>query len=244
MPSGQTAFIGRGQEQWAAPTREGYAGQPAPVYTPRQGPAQPGSGASQQQTYQAGDATPHAAWSTTPGTKGSSSSSGGAAAVVALAVAVLAALTYAGWAFTARRGVFADFADGSSVSAGAAKSNDRIDTVLLIVAGVLVLVALGSWVARLVARSTKGGGLDMGGLAVAMLGVMTALVGLFLTSGIADADGQAAQGGKGVTASLVLGGGFVLLAFGLMVGIYTVRGRATDSSGSNDQPGGPGYQNW
>lgn len=237
-------MIRQGQEQRAAP-QGGYGPPQGQAYGSQQG--QPGYGGSQQQTYQGGHTTPGGAWPmTTPDSK-VSSSSGGATALIALATAVLAAAVYAGWAFTARRGIFADFADGSSVSTDDAKSSDTVDMILLIVAGVIVLVALGLWITRLVADKTKGGGLDIGGLVVAVLGVVTVLVGLFLASGIADADGQTAQGDKGVTATLVVGGGFVLIAIGSMIGMSTVRGPSSssrDSSHGSYQPGGPGYQSW
>ena len=171
-------------------------------------------------------------------------STGGVVAMVALVAGAILGLAYAAWAFTARRGVFADFADGSGVSADDAKSSDTMDTIFLVVAGVVALVALGLWIARMASRKTKGGALDLSGIAVAVLGVVTVLVGLYLASTIADADGQTAQGDKGVTATLVAGGGFTLLAIGLLIGVLTVRPRKDADTWSRPQGTGAGYQTW
>jgi len=164
--------------------------------------------------------------------------------MVALVTGAVVAIAYAVWAFTFRRGIFADFADGNAVSSDDAKSSDTMDTIFLIVAGVFALVALGLWIARMAARKTKGGALDLSGIAVAGLGLVSVLVGLYLASTIVDADGQAAQGDKGVTATLVVGGGFALLAVGLLIGILTVRGRTTADSRGSQHSAGAGYQTW
>lgn len=164
--------------------------------------------------------------------------------MVALVAGALFGLAYAGWAFTARRGVFADFADGNAVGAEDAKSSDTIDTIFLIVAGVVALVALGLWIARMVNKKTKGGALDLIGIAAAALGLVAVLVGLYLASVITDADGQAAQGDKGVTATMVIAGGFALLAIGLLIGVLTARGGHTSDSRSSPQSSGAGYQTW
>jgi heme/copper-type cytochrome/quinol oxidase subunit 2 len=165
--------------------------------------------------------------------------------MAALVTGAVAALAYAAWAFTARRGIFADFAAGNSVSGDDAKSSDTIDTIFLIVVGVVVLVALGLWIARMAARKSQGGAVDISGIALAALGLVSVLVGLYLASTIVDADGQAAQGDKGVTATLVVGGGFALLAVGLLIGVFTVRGRGDTADSRSGQHGaGAGYQTW
>ncbi len=149
---------------------------------------------------------------------------GGLGAIAALAVAALLALVYAVWAFTARRGIFADFSDGKTVSSSDARSSDNLDTVLLVVAGLLVVVALAFWVTRLVNGRTAGGAVDLGGLIASGLGVLLVLVGLFLSSQISGGADQAAQGDRGVVATLLTGGGFLLIAIGLLVGLVAVRG--------------------
>lgn len=235
-------MLRRNQEQ----QRQGYHGPGGPQqYGPGGGPPQ--SYGQGQPSYQGGNTTPSAAWPmTTPGSKVSSGSDRGAlAAVIALALGGVLALAYAIWAFTARRGIFSDFAGGTTVSTDDAKSSDTIDTIFLLVAGLVALVVLGLWIARLVGRKSKGDGLDLAGVVVAGIGVVVVLVGLFLASGIADPDGQTAQGDKGVTATLITGGGFVLLAVGLLMGMLTVRG---PRKGAASSPAGgypqQGYGHW
>ena len=163
--------------------------------------------------------------------------------MIALALGALLALTYAVWAFTARRGIFADFSNGTPVSTDDAKSSDNLDTVLLIVAGLAVVIALALWVVRKVNGKTAGGALDLAGLIVTGVGVVVVLVGLFLSSQISDGVDQAAQGDKGVTATLVTGGGFLIIAVGLVIGILAVRGaKETSASGYGQQAAG--YPNW
>ncbi len=164
--------------------------------------------------------------------------------MVALVAGAILGLGYAGWAFSARRGIFADFAAGNAVSGDDAKSSDTIDTVFLIVAGVAALVALGVWIARMAGRKTKRGALNLSGITVAGLGLVAALIGLFLASTIGDADGQTAQGDKGVSATLVVGGGFALLAVGLLIGVFTVRPSKNADTRSSPQSAGAGYQTW
>lgn len=256
----QTAVVGRSQEQQrqgytgpgGSPPQYGPGGSPpyGPGGSPPYGPGPGGSsayGAGQQSPYQGGNAVPGTGWPmTTPGSKVSSGSGPGAgASVIALGLGGVMALAYAVWAFTARRGIFADFADGSSVSTDDAKSSDTLDTVFLVLAGLVALVALGLWITRLIRGTTKGGAIDLAGIAVAGIGLLIVLVGLFLASGIADANGQSAQGDKGVTATLVTGAGFVLLAVGLLMGLMTVRGpRAGFSSSPTGGYPQQGYGNW
>jgi hypothetical protein len=155
-------------------------------------------------------------------------------------------LVYAVWAFTARRGVFADFSDGKTVTADDAQSSDNLDTTLLVIAAVLVIVALALWVMRKVSDKTSGGGLELGGLVVSGVGVLVVLVGLFLSSKISDGADQAAQGDKGVTATLVTGGGFLIIAIGLVLGILAVRGAKQPQRSTQPAYGqhSGGYQSW
>jgi hypothetical protein len=150
--------------------------------------------------------------------------------MVLLAVGALLGLGYAVWAFTARRGVFADFADGVNVTTDDARTSDQIDTIFLIVAGLVVAAALIVWVVRVVGGRTSGGALDLAGLAVASGGVIVVVVGLFLSAGVSDGGSTVEQGEKGVTATIVVGSGFVLLAVGLLLGLLAARGSSTDSA--------------
>ncbi len=161
-----------------------------------------------------------------------------------LALAALLSLAYAAWAFTARRGIFSDFADGRSVSVDDAKSSDLLDTVFLIVAGLIALVALGLWLSRTLAKKASGGPVDRGGLALALLGALTVLIGLYLASGVTDAGDQTAQGEKGVTATWVMGGGFVLLSIGLLMGVLAVRGQRDPAHDSPDPGSAAPYPGW
>lgn len=166
------------------------------------------------------------------------------AATVALALGSLLSLAYAVWAFTARRGIFSDFAARKPVGVGTAEANDRTDTILLIVAGVVALVAFALWLMRKFGGETAGGLIDNLGIALAALGVVVAVVGLFLASRVADGADQAASGDRGVTASLVIGSGFTLLAIGLLLGLLAVRSRRGTASSSAIPAGGGSYSGW
>jgi hypothetical protein len=180
-------------------------------------------------------------WPTTDQLAQTAPARGGTLALSALVVAALLSLGYALWALTARRGIFADFSAGRFVSSNHAKSSDATDTTILVVAGVVSLVALALWVVRRAADKTSGGGVDMSGLALSLVGVVTIAVGLFLSSKISDAAGQAAQGDKGVTATVVIGVGFLALAAGLLLGTFGVRGPRSAAAGAPAQARYQGY---
>jgi hypothetical protein len=147
----------------------------------------------------------------------------GLVTTILLVVGGLLSLGYAAWAFTARRGIFADFADGVRVSTDDARTSDQIDTVFVIVAGIVAVAALVLWVIVKATGRSDGGVVELAGLAVAGVGVVVALVGLVLSAGVADGGSTAEQGDKGVIATLVLGAGFTLLAVGLLVGSAATR---------------------
>jgi hypothetical protein len=147
---------------------------------------------------------------------------GGAAALACLIAAAVLCAAYALWAFTARRGIFADFSDGRAVTSSRARANDRIDTVLIVVAGLVAVVAVVWWVTHRV-RRRGGSPAELGGFAVTALGIVIIGVGLSLAGTITDAAGRAAQGDRGVAAALVSGVGFAVLAVGLLLGAATVR---------------------
>jgi hypothetical protein len=179
----------------------------------------------------AGGATPSAAWPVTAAeSRAGARDSLGVVSMILLAVGALLGLGYAVWAFTARRGIFADFADGISVTTDDARTSDRIDTVFLIVAGLVAAAALILWVVRLAEGRTRAGVLDLAGLAVAGVGVVVVVVGLFLSSGVSDSGSTVEQGENGVTATVVTGSGFALLAIGLLLGLLAARGSPTDSA--------------
>jgi hypothetical protein len=154
----------------------------------------------------------------------------GLVTTILLAVGGLLSLGYAAWAFTARRGIFADFADGVRVSTDDARTSDQIDTVFVIVAGIVAVAALVLWVIVKATGRSDGGGVELAGLAVAGVGVVVAIVGLVLSAGVADGGSTTEQGDKGVTATLVLGAGFTLLAVGLLMGLAATRRASSRTS--------------
>jgi hypothetical protein len=155
--------------------------------------------------------------------------------MVGLVVAAVVSLAYAGWAFTARRAIFADFSAGRTVTTDDARANDTIDTFLLVVAGITVVVAVALWLARLARRRTTGGGLLLTGLTLTAVGVVVVAVGIWLDGIVTGAATQSAQGLRGITATVVCGSGFVVLALGLLLGAAVVRG-----SGEAPAPNPPG----
>jgi cbb3-type cytochrome oxidase subunit 3 len=161
---------------------------------------------------------------------------GGRAAKACLVIAALLSLGYAAWAWTARRGIFADFSAGRTVTSQDARTSDRIDTVALIVTGVAVLAAVVWWVLRHARRHTAGSGLDLIGWGILAVGAVTVGVGLWMSGSVTDAATQAAEGDKGVTASLVTGAGFAVLALGLLLGSAGIRSKPDAGA-----PEGTGY---
>lgn len=241
-----------GSNAGARPSGDARAGVP-PGGATAAGPAGPNYGSTgpapydpSRPPYPAGGYSPAAGWPATTSTSTASSSSGPSPWLTRalLALAALLSLAYAAWAFTARRGIFADFADGRSVSVDDAKSSDLLDTVFLLVAGLVALIALGLWLSSLLAKKTSGGLIDKVGLALAMLGALLVIVGLFLASGVTDAGDQIAQGEKGVTATWVVGGGFVLLAIGLLMGLMAVRDQPDAAYDNPDTGSATPYPGW
>jgi hypothetical protein len=210
--------------------RDGYGSTPP---TQQQAPAQPPptqSYGGYAQSY-GGAAAPGAAWPTPASSARSDPGTLGLVTTILLVVGGLLSLGYAAWAFTARRGIFADFADGVRVSTDDARTSDRIDTAFVIVAGIVAVSALVLWVIAKATGRSDGGSSELAGLTVAGVGVVVALVGLVLSAGVADGGSTTEQGDKGVTATLVLGAGFTLLAIGQLMGAASRRGSARGSTG-------------
>ena len=221
--------------------------QPPAGYPPAAQPAQPGQPAQPRQPGQLGQSpfsygqppqlppyqpghSPYA--STLPmsmptGAVATAKPAGGSTSEAVLLIAVLLSLGYAAWAFTARRWIFADFAAGNPVTSGDAESNDLVDTIFLAVVGVVAVIALLLLAKELLSRATGKRGLQLTGLIMGVLAAGVVGVGAFLVSNVADSGTQAEQGDKGVTATWVMGGGFVLLAVGLLVGSMGIRSTTT-----------------
>ncbi len=138
-------------------------------------------------------------------------------------MAAVLSLVFAGWAVTGRLGIFAAFAARRTVGVQAARSNDRIDTLLVAIAGVAVLIALAVWLVRWPSDQTIGRPIENLGLAITVIGVVVAVVGLYLTSRVVGEVDQVAAGQGGVTASLVMAMGFGLAALGLTLGLLASR---------------------
>jgi hypothetical protein len=140
----------------------------------------------------------------------------GAGAMGCLIAAAVLSTAYALWAFTARRGIFADFSDGRAVTSSRARANDRIDIVLIVVAGIVTVIAVVWWVTHRV-RRRGGSPAELGGFALTALGVVIIGVGLSLAGSVTDA---------------------AVLAVGLLLGAATVRRVPVQS---RHQPVAQGY---
>lgn len=220
-------------------------------YPPVPSPTQPGLPGPvpydpQRPPYPAGASSPGAGWPPAV-SAGSAPTSGAAPAVLTAALLALGAvlsLAYASWAFSARRGIFQDFADGHTVSVDDAKSSDLLDTVWLLFAGLVAVIALGLWLSRMLTKKTSGGLADTIGLIVALLGAVAVTVGLALSNGVSAAADSVSQGERGVGATEVVGGGFAFVAVGLLMGFVAVwGGRDAARRRAGIGPAAP-YQGW
>jgi hypothetical protein len=162
----------------------------------------------------------------------------------AVALAALLCLGYALWAFTARRGIFGDFASGRTVGVSAAEANDRIDTSWLIIAGVVTLVALALWLVHRLGRDTERSLLDVGGLVLAGLGTVVVVAGLVLAGRVSAAADSVSAGDRGVTASLVTGSGFMLLGVGLVLGLVALSRHPTAPTVTSSATVAGSYPGW
>ncbi|MEJ7629567.1 MAG: hypothetical protein WKF54_08250, partial [Nocardioidaceae bacterium] len=209
-------------------TQYGSPGAPSPYATPY--------GSSTGSPYSSGPVAPYGATAAWPGSGSSSSGGGAGLSRVLLLVAALASLVYAVWAMTARRGIFADFADSKSVSLSDARSSDQLDTTLLVVAGALAVIALAVWLVRLLAGKARSGGLTLLGFLVSGLGMACVVVGLVMSGMVGDGVNQADEGERAVTSTIVTGSGFIALAVGLLIGLLVAKARRDTTPA--DVPGG------
>jgi hypothetical protein len=216
----------------AAPYASGDAGPPTqqwnrpPGYDPSYAPP----------PYSAppGYAQPPAAYAV--GTRAPTSAANRAAALAVLVLAVVAGFGYAAWALFDRRGIFEDFADGTStMTLDEARSSDRWDTILLVVAIVLVSVAVLWWLVLRINAGTAGGSLEIGGLAIVGLGIVVTAIGLVMSADVSSSGTRQDEGDKAASAALVYGLGFTVIALGLIIGIAAVR--STTRVGSFPQAG-------
>lgn len=164
----------------------------------------------------------------------STGTTGGGAGLsrVLLLLGAAASLVYAIWAVTARRGIFADFADHRAVGLDHAKSSDRADTILLVIAGGLAVLALALWLIRLLGGKARGGLLTLLGFLVSLAGMVCVVVGLVMSGMVSDGATRADEGERAVTSTIVTGCGFVGLAVGLLIGLLVVKARGDSSATS------------
>ncbi len=220
------------QEQPQTQTHGAYPfqsqpGQPGPFQgQPGQpGPGPWGYGQPTQPAYQQGSAPYTSSLTTAPATSPSTTKSTGSKAAIGVTiVGALLSLGYAAWAFTARRGIFKDFADGNLVTTDDAQSNDNLDTTFLLIAGIVAVIALLVLTRELLNRAAGTGRAKLIGLIVGVVGAVIVSIGLLLANSVANPGSQVEQGAKGVTATLVIGGGFVLMALGLLIGAVGIAG--------------------
>lgn len=152
---------------------------------------------------------------------------------VILGLALVATVVYSVWELTGRRAIFGDFADGRAVTLDRARTNDRIDNILLAIAASLAVIAFLVWVVRRMRGRTAGGALDAVGLTLWLLGGIAAAVGLVLLETVDASTGALAQGRHAETYTILAGVGFAVVALSLAIGL-SVQTRATVA-----EPAGP-----
>lgn len=145
---------------------------------------------------------------------------------VVLGLALIATIVYAVWEFTARRAIFADFANGRTVSLDRASTSDLIDNILLGIAGSLAVLGLLVWLIRRASGRTTRGAADALGLVLWVLGAIAAVLGLVLLELIHGSGGPLSQGRHAEVFTVIAGGGFAVIAVSLVVGLSAQGNRA------------------
>jgi hypothetical protein len=142
------------------------------------------------------------------------------AAVVLAVIAALAALGYAGFALTLRRGVYADLDnDPGSVTKDDAESSDNINAIGLWVAGVLIGLAFVLLLASMISARRGRNALGIIGVVLVILGAGVATWACLLVDGVDDVT----EAGDAVTGYLVAGPAFAAMAVGLLLGALGLR---------------------
>lgn len=140
-------------------------------------------------------------------------------AAIALTLATAACVVYGGWAATSRRGIFADLADGGSVTFEAAQDSDRLHGVLLWTAVGAVGLAVVLWLLAHLRRRKPLGIAGFTALALLVIGMLVAVGGAYLTSLV---DGEVAEADRGALGFLIMGIGFLLVAGGMIAALVAV----------------------
>lgn len=158
-------------------------------------------------------------------------------ATAGLVVAGVANLSYAAWALTARRSMYADIADAAAgngaVPLSAARGSDAVDAGWSAAAGLLLAVALLLWAAARVLGRQRLGTAGFAGLALVGVGLLVVAAG---TSVAATAGGDPSEAGRVALGCTVVGIGFLLTGLGPLTGAAALlRG---------DRPPYLGYAGW
>lgn len=247
---GQSGY-GPGQQYGAAAAAPSYA-QPPQQYQPGTSATTPPYhspyGTSAGSPYSTGPVAPYGATVVLPlgkpGGIATSRDTSDRLARLLLVLGVVASLGYAVWAMTARRGIFADFADNRSVSLDDARTSDRVDTTFLVIAGAIAVIALAVWLACLLGGRARSGSLAVTGLVISGLGLVCVVVGLVLSGLVGDGGSRVDQGQKAVTATIVTGSGFIALAVGLLVGCLVAGRSGTTAPGHQPSDATGGTTGW
>jgi hypothetical protein len=150
-----------------------------------------------------------------------------AAAMIAALVGALAALGYAGFALTLRRGIYADLDDDpTSVSKDDAESSDNLNAIGLWVAGVLIGIAFVLLIASMVSARRGRNGLGIVAIVLVVVGGAAAAWGCLLVNGVDDIT----EAGDAVTGYLVAGPAFAVMGIGLILGLLGLRKPAKPST--------------
>lgn len=205
-----------------------------PPYTAPYGTA-PGS------PYATGPIAPYGAPAVLPAVSRRASGRDNTASLVRLVLLIgaLACAGYAVWALTARRGIFADFADNRAVSLDDAKTSDRLDTIFLVVAGAIAVIALALWLIRLLAGRARGGGLTVVGFVISALGLICVVVGLVMSGLVGNGSNRIGEGQDALAATVVTGSGFIALAVGLLIGCLVIGQPRPSSAAPSSLPSAP-----
>jgi hypothetical protein len=236
-PSGQPSGYGQAPP-YGPPGYHPTGYPPSPPTQPYPQYAQQGGKSSYPTAYGTTATSPYGAspaWPDATTTNGGSTRRGAGLSRLVLLVGALASIGYAVWAFTARRGIFADFADNKTVSLSHARSSDRTDTILLIVAGGLAVLALAVWLIRLLSGRARAGALTGLGFVVSLAGMVCVVVGLVMSGTVDGGTNQVDEGQRAVTSTVVTGSGFIALAVGLLIGLLVVA-RRRDKTDKTAQP--------
>jgi hypothetical protein len=140
-------------------------------------------------------------------------------AAVALVIAAVACFGYGGWAMIARRGIFADLADGRSVTAEAARESDRLNDLLLGLAVGAVVVAVALWLVAHLRRRKPFGTAGFTAAALIVTGALVLVGGAYMTSLV---DGEVSRAATAAIGFLIMGGGSILLGAGVVSALVAV----------------------